>query len=64
MTDGRTIERLLANVRAQVAELRRLENERAEPRELEERKRLIARLQSHLAACVRASASETPVAGR
>jgi hypothetical protein len=45
MTDGRAVERLLARVRVQVAELRQLESQRAEPRELDQRKLRIAQLQ-------------------
>jgi hypothetical protein len=52
MTDQRTLERLVAHLRAQVAELRRLERDGARPEEVEERRRLVRRLQSHLAATV------------
>jgi hypothetical protein len=53
MTDERTLERLMAHLRGQVAELRRLEGEGAPPEEVAERKRLILRLQEHLAYAVR-----------
>ena len=49
MTDERTLDRLMAHLRTHVAELRRLEREGARPEEVEERKRLIFRLQRHLA---------------
>ena len=49
MTDERTLERLIAHLRGQVAELRRLEREGAAPEEVAQRKRLILRLQEHLA---------------
>ena len=53
MTDERTLDRLIAHLRGQVAELRRLEREGAGPEELAERKRLILRLQERLAYAVR-----------
>jgi hypothetical protein len=53
MTDERTVDRLVAHLRAHVAELRRLEQEGAEAREMAERKRLILRLQDRLAYAVR-----------
>jgi hypothetical protein len=53
MTDERTVDRLVDHLRAHVAELRRLEEEGAEARELAERKRLILRLQDRLAYAVR-----------
>ncbi len=49
MTDERTLDRLMAHIRAHVAELRRMEREGAEPEEIEERRRLILRLQRRLA---------------
>jgi hypothetical protein len=49
MTDERTLDRLMAHIRAHVAELRRLEREGAGPEEVEERRRLILRLQRRLA---------------
>jgi hypothetical protein len=49
----RVLERITTHLRAQVAELRRLERAGAAERELEERRRLIARLQAHLAGLVR-----------
>ena len=53
MTDQRTLDRLIAHLRGQVAELRRLEGENAPAEELAERKRLILRLQERLAYAVR-----------
>jgi hypothetical protein len=53
MTDERTLDRLIAHLRGQVAELRRLERDGAAPGEVAERKRLIIRLQQHLAYAVR-----------
>jgi hypothetical protein len=53
MTDERTLERLMAHLRAQVAELRRLEGEGAAPEEVADRKRLILRLQDRLSYAVR-----------
>jgi hypothetical protein len=45
--------RITTHLRAQVAELRRLERAGAAPTELAGRRELIARLQSHLAGLVR-----------
>ena len=53
MTDERTLDRLIAHLRGQVAELRRREREGAPPEEMAERKRLIMRLQERLAYAVR-----------
>jgi hypothetical protein len=53
MTDERTVDRLIAHLRAHVAELRRLELEGAAPYEVAERKRVIRRLNEHLAYAVR-----------
>lgn len=53
MTDERTLDRLMAHLRTHVAEARRLELEGAEQAEVEERKRLILRLQQQLAYAVR-----------
>ena len=53
MTNERTLDRLMAHLRGQVAELRRLERNGAAPEEVAERKRLILRLQRHLAYAVR-----------
>ena len=53
MTDERTLDRLIAHLRGQVAELRRLEGEGAEPGEIAERRRLVLRLQERLAYVVR-----------
>ncbi|MBV9415948.1 MAG: hypothetical protein JO363_13285 [Solirubrobacterales bacterium] len=49
MTDQRTVDWLIEHLRVHVAELRRIEREGAEPAEVAERKRLILRLQQHLA---------------
>jgi hypothetical protein len=49
MTDQRGVERLIAHLRAHVSELRRMERDGAPGEEVEERKRLILRLQRHLA---------------
>jgi len=53
MTNERTLDRLIAHLRSQVAELRRIELEGAPPEEVADRKRLIMRLQEHLAYAVR-----------
>ena len=53
MTDERTIDRLMVHLRTHVAELRRLEQAGAAPEEVADRKRLILRLQEHLAYAVR-----------
>jgi hypothetical protein len=53
MTDQRTLDRLIAHLRGQVAELRRLEGDGAAPEDFAERKRLILRLQERLAYVVR-----------
>ena len=53
MTDERTLDRLMAHLRAQVAEARRLELEGAEGAEVEEHKRSVFRLQQQLAYAVR-----------
>ena len=53
MTNERTLDRLMAHLRGQVAELRRLESDGADPEEVADRKRLILRLQEHLAYAVR-----------
>jgi len=53
MTDERTIDRLIAHLRSHVAELRRLERTGAGPEEVADHKRLILRLQQHLAYAVR-----------
>ncbi len=53
MTDERTLDRLIAHLRAQVAELRRREEEGAGADEVAERKRLILRLQERLSYAVR-----------
>jgi hypothetical protein len=53
MTDERKLDRLIAHLRGQVAELRRLEREGAGAEQVAERKRLILRLQEHVAYAVR-----------
>ena len=53
MTDERTLDRLIAHLRGQVAELRRLEREGAAQEELAKRRHVIMRLQEHLAYTVR-----------
>ena len=53
MTDERTLDRLIAHLRGQVAELRRLEREGAAQEDVAARRRLIMRLQEHLAYVVR-----------
>ena len=53
MTDERTLDRLMAHLRAQVAEARRRELQGADRTEVEERRRLIMRLQQQLAYAVR-----------
>jgi hypothetical protein len=52
MTDQRSVERLIDHLRAHVAELRRMEREGAKAGEVEERSRVISRLQQHLAFAV------------
>ena len=53
MTNERSVERLIAHLRGQVAELRRLERDGAAREEIAERRRLIGRLQQHLGYAVR-----------
>ena len=53
MSDERTLDRLIAHLRGQVAELRRREREAAPPEELAERRRLVLGLQERLAYVVR-----------
>lgn len=53
MTDQRTVDRLIAHLRGQVAELRRLQGEGAAPEEIAERKRLILGLQDRLSYVIR-----------
>jgi len=53
MTDEGTLDRLIAHLRAQVAEARRLEREGGDLVEVEEHKRLVFRLQQQLAYAVR-----------
>jgi len=52
MSEERRLERLIAHLRAQVAELRRLERDGAAREEVEVRRGLVLRLQDHLAAAV------------
>ena len=51
----RMLERITRHLRAQVVELRRLERVGAAAGELEERRRVIAGLQAHLAGLVRSA---------
>lgn len=53
MTDERTLDRLIAHLRAHVAELRRMERDGAAAEDVAERKRLVMRLQDQLAYVVR-----------
>jgi hypothetical protein len=53
MSDERTLDRLIAHLRGQVAELRRREVDAAPPEELAERRRLVLGLQERLAYVVR-----------
>ena len=53
MTDQRTLDRLIAHLRGQVAELRRREGAGAAPEEIAERTRLILRLQERMSYVVR-----------
>jgi Holliday junction resolvasome RuvABC ATP-dependent DNA helicase subunit len=53
MTDQRTLDRVIAHLRGQVSELRRLEVDGAAAEEIAERKRLIMRLQERLSYVVR-----------
>jgi cell division septum initiation protein DivIVA len=53
MTDERTLDRLLAHLRAQAAEARRLELEEADRAAVQEHQRLVLRLQQQLAYAVR-----------
>jgi hypothetical protein len=53
VSDQRTLDRLIAHLRGQVAELRRLEGEGAAAEDIAERKRLILRLQERLSYVVR-----------
>jgi hypothetical protein len=60
MTDERTLDRLIAHLRGQVAELRRLERHGAAREDIAERRRLIMGLQDHLGHAVRDLLSATP----
>jgi hypothetical protein len=62
MTDERTLDRLMAHLRTHVAEARRLELEGGDQTDVEERKRLIMRLQQQLAYAVRDLVSIDPKA--
>jgi hypothetical protein len=57
MSTERRLAALVAHLRAQVAELRRLEHEGADPQDLDGRRTVIARLQLHLAEAVRETLS-------
>jgi hypothetical protein len=62
MNDERTLDRLIAHLRGQVAELRRREREGAAAEELTERRRVIIRLQERLAYVVRDLLSDRALA--
>jgi hypothetical protein len=66
MTNERTLDRLIAHLRVHVAEARRLELEGGDQTEIEQRKRLVLRLQQQLAYAVRdlLSVDRTPTPGR
>jgi hypothetical protein len=49
MTDERTLQRLIVHLRAQVAELRRMERDGASVEDIEQSRRSIARLKGYLA---------------
>jgi hypothetical protein len=53
MTDERKLDRLMAHLRGQVAELRQLEQHGADPEEVADRRRMILRLQELFAYAVR-----------
>ena len=53
MSTESMLDRIIAHLRAQVAELRTLEQAGVDPRELEQRRTRIAHLQEHLAGIVR-----------
>jgi hypothetical protein len=53
MTDERTLDRVMAHLRGQVAELRRLNRDGAPPEELAEHRRLILGLQERMSRVVR-----------
>lgn len=53
ITDDRKLNSLMAHLRGQVAELRRLEQNGAAPADLADRKHRVLRLQEHLAYTVR-----------
>jgi hypothetical protein len=52
MSEERTRDPLITHLRSQVSELRRLERDGAPREEVEVRRRLVLRLQDHLAAAV------------
>jgi hypothetical protein len=62
MTTERTLDRLIAHLRGQVAELRRREREGAGAEELTERRQVILRLQERLAYVVRDLLSDRALA--
>jgi hypothetical protein len=51
----RALDRITTHLRAHVTELRRLERAGASPSEIQERREVIARLQTHLARLVRST---------
>jgi len=61
MTGERTPDRLIAHLRGQAAELRRRERAGAAPDQVAEQKRLILRLQKHLAYTVRDVPRTAPI---
>ena len=61
MTDQRRIERLIAELRAHVTELARLQRKGGKPRELQQRRRAIGRLKSQLADAVRQQLQTNPL---
>jgi hypothetical protein len=62
VTDERAIERLIVHLRAQVAELRRMERDGASTRDIEQSRRMVLRLKSYLADAVVELVSVPPVA--
>jgi hypothetical protein len=66
VTDERAIERLIVHLRAQVAELRRMERDGASSRDIEQSRRMVLRLKGYLADAVveLVSAPPAPLAAR
>ena len=62
MTDERAIERLIVHLRAQVAELRRMERDGASTRDIEQSRRMVLRLKGYLADAVVELVSAPPAA--